>query len=637
MTDIMLGRKPPPRARLGFRFAVFGLVIVLVIGLLTTRLFYLQVVQGGYYAGLSQENQHALIPLRSARGLVYDRAGRQLAINIPSYVVKLRPADLPFAERDAVVNRLSTLLQIPASDILQSIDRYANQSFDLVRLASDVPSDVARIIVEESTGLPGVQVSVEERREYEYGPLVSHVMGYTGAVSADELAELNGDGDYLNDDQIGKTGVEATFEDVLRGTYGEQEVEQDALGRVLRTVAVTQQPQAGDSLELTIDVEIQRQAEEALAWATKIVDLQRGVVIVMNPQTGEILAMVSNPTYDDNDFATGISNDEYQALINDPNRPLVNFGISEQYPPGSTYKLVTGSGALEDGVITPTTLVETAGYLEIGSYKYYDWNRTGFGPLDIYGGFAQSSDTFFYQMAGDLGIDRLGYWANQWGYGQRTGIDLPAEARGIVPTNDWKENLFNQPIYPGEVYQAGIGQGYDAATPLQVLNSYNALANGGSLLKPQIVRRVLAPDGTVIQDFQPELIHKVDVDPNTLLTMRLAAREVVTSRHTFNLVDLPLVVSGKTGTAEFGVRDSQGRLPYHTWFAAFVPKFTDTQPGDPAATDSELAILAFAYDSNTKGNAAVEIVKYFLQQHYNLGVDLTRPDLLAKGNFYGGH
>ncbi len=423
-----------------------------------------------------------------------------------------------------------------------------------------MPSDVARIIVEESTGLPGVQVNVEERREYEYGPLVSHVMGYTGAVTADELAQLNGDGAYLNDDQIGKTGVEATFEDVLRGTYGQQEVEQDALGRVLRTVAVTQQPQAGNSLELTIDVEIQRQAEEALAWATKIVDLQRGVVIVMNPQTGEILAMVSNPTYDDNDFATGISNDEYQALIDDPNRPLVNFGISEQYPPGSTFKLVTGSGALEDGVITPTSLVETAGYLQIGSYTYYDWNRQGFGPLDIYGGFAHSSDTFFYQLAGDLGIDRLGYWANQWGYGARTGIDLPAEARGIVPTNEWKENLFNQPIYPGEVYQAGIGQGYDAATPLQVLNSYNALANGGSLLKPQIVRRVLAPDGTVVQDFQPELIHKVDVDPNTLLTMRLAAREVVTSRHTFNLVDLPIVVSGKTGTAEFGVRDSQGRL-----------------------------------------------------------------------------
>ncbi len=636
MTDFMLGRKPPPRTRLGFRFAVFGLVIVLVIGLLTTRLFYLQIVQGGYYAGLAQENGRALLPLRSARGLIYDRAGRQLAINIPSFVVRIRPADLPFNERDEVVRRLSALLEIPESDIVQAIDRYANQSFELVRLATDVPSDVARIIVEESGVLPGVQVNVEERREYEYGALVSHVMGYTGAITAKELALLS-DAGYLNDDQIGKTGVEATFEDVLRGRYGQQEVEQDALGRILRTVQVTQQPETGNSIELTIDVEIQRQAEEALKWATDIVNLSRGVVIVMNPQTGEILAMVSLPTYDDNLFARGITNAEYQALIEDPNRPLVNFGLSEQYPPGSTYKLVTGTGALEDGVITPNTLVETAGFLEIGTYKYYDWNRRGFGPLDIFGGFSHSSDTFFYQLAGQMGIDRLGHWANEFGYGSRTGIDLPAEARGIVPTDAWKQNLFSQPIYPGEVYQAGIGQGYDAATPLQVLNSYAALANGGSLLKPQIVRRVLAPDGTVVEEFQPELIHRVDADPSTLRTMRLAAREVVTSRHTANLVDLPIVVAGKTGTAEFGLRDSQGRLPYHTWFTAFIPKFSETHVGDPAATDSELAIVAFAYGSNTKGNAAVEIVKYFLQQHYDLNVDLTRPDLLEKGNFYGGH
>ncbi|HUR17143.1 MAG TPA: penicillin-binding transpeptidase domain-containing protein, partial [Candidatus Limnocylindrales bacterium] len=296
-----------------------------------------------------------------------------------------------------------------------------------------------------------------------------------------------------------------------------------------------------------------------------------------------------------------------------------------------------GSGALEDGIIKDSTLVETAGYIEIGTYRYYDWNRRGFGPLDIYGGFAHSSDTYFYQLAGTLGIDRLGQWASEWGFGQRTGIDLPAEARGIVPTNEWKQNLFSEPIYPGEVYQAGIGQGYDAATPLQVLNAYNALANGGNLLKPQIVRRVLAPDGTVVSEFQPELIRELDVSKDTLRIMRLAAREVVTSRHTFNLVDLPFVVAGKTGTAEFGLRDDKGRLPYHTWFAAFVPNFTETQEGNPEATDSELAILAFAYDSNTKGNAAVEIVKYFLQDHFDVGVDLTRPDLLAKGNFYGGH
>ena len=217
--------------------------------------------------------------------------------------------------------------------------------------------------------------------------------------------------------------------------------------------------------------------------------------------------------------------------------------------------------------------METAGYLEIGTYKYYDWNRRGFGPLDIYGGFAHSSDTYFYQLAGSLGIDRLASLGDRVRL-RSIGPALtfrPRRAASYPPTNG-SMNVFGGPIYPGEVYQAGIGQGYDAATPLQVLNSYTALANGGSLLKPQIVRRVLAPDGTVVEDFQPELIRQVNVDPDTLRTMRLAAREVVVSRHTANLVDLPIVVAGKTGTAEFGVRDSQDRLPYHTWFAAFVPQ-----------------------------------------------------------------
>jgi penicillin-binding protein 2 len=233
-------------------------------------------------------------------------------------------------------------------------------------------------------------------------------------------------------------------------------------------------------------------------------------------------------------------------------------------------------------------------------------------------------------------MDRLAYWANQWGFGQRTGIDLPAEARGIIPTDEWKRELFNEPIYPGEVLHAGIGQGYDTATPLQVLNAYAALANGGKLMKPQIVHRVLGPDGNVARDFVPEVIHELDIEPQHLRTMREAARRVVTIRHTYNLVNLPIVLAGKTGTAEFGTRDSQGRLPFHSWFVAFVPKFDEDTPGDPARTDSELAIVAFAYDSNTKGNAATEIVKYFLQMHYGIERDYRRPDLLERGNFYGG-
>jgi penicillin-binding protein 2 len=635
MNDYVLGQPEPPRTKLGARFAVFGLVIVLVVGLLTTRLFYIQVVSGGYYAGLAQDAASTTQSMTAARGLIYDRAGRPVAINVPSYVVRVRPGDLPFTDRDGVVSRLSQLLNVSSSDIIQALDRNANQRYEYVNIATDVPEDVARLIDEESRDLPGVDVETQEAREYEYGPLLSHVLGYTGSVTADDLAnpDLQSAG-YLNNDEIGKTGVEATFESDLRGTYGSEQVERDSNGRVTRTVSIDQQPVAGDSLELTIDTQIQKEAQQALDWATGIVNLTRGVVIVMNPQTGEILAMVSNPSYDDNMFAQGISTDQYQALVDDPNRPLINYAISDQFPPGSTYKLVTGSGALMDGAITPDTQIQTAPYLSIGPYKYWDWNKRGFGPLNITQGFADSSDTFFYQLAGDLGADRLAYWAQQFGFGQKTGIDLPGEVGGIIPTNDWKQSVFGQNVYPGEVYQAGIGQGYDAATPLQVLNAYAALANGGTLYVPQIVRRVLAPDGSVVQDFQPQVLQQVGVSQDVLQTMRLAARQVVTTRHTFNLVDEPLVVAGKTGTAEFGTRDAEGRLPFHTWFVAFVPNFTATQPGDPAKTDSQLAIIAFAYNSNTKGNAATEIVKYFLQEHYNLGVDLTRPDLLQQDNFY---
>jgi penicillin-binding protein 2 len=599
-------------------------------------LFYLQIGRGGYYSSVNGQNRLTLQPIPAVRGLIYDRAGRLLATNVASYVITVTPADLPFPERDRVVDRLSQLLAIDREQIIEALDRNAGLRFDPVTIATDVPVELARVVTEESRDLPGVAVSIANRREYAYGPLVAHVVGYTGAVTQNDL-DKEGNQGYLSNDVIGRAGVEATFEQQLRGTYGVEQVERDGSGQVVRTVGVIDPPKDGDSLELTLDTQTQTEAEIAVKWAMDLVGLQRGVMIVMNPQTGEILAMVSLPSYDDNLFAKGISQTDYQALVDDKAGPLTNFAISEQYPPGSTYKLVTGAGALQDNLIKDTTTLETKPFLQIGPYKYWDWNHTGFGPLNIYDAFGHSSDTFFYQLAGMLGIDRLGYWAKEWGFGEKTGVDLPNEARGIVPTNDWKQTVFNQPIYPGETYQAGIGQGYDAVTPLQMIDAYSALANGGTLYRPQIVRRILAPDGSVVQDFTPDVIRQIPLDPQVLEDMRLAARRVLTIRHTYNLVDLPIMLAGKSGTAEFGIRDSEGRLPFHSWFAAFVPKFTADQEGDVTKTDSELAVLAFAYDSRTRGNAATEIVKYFLQMHYNLGVDLRRPDLLRRGNFYGGN
>jgi penicillin-binding protein 2 len=631
------GRPSEPRSFT--RFLFFGLAVVICASILTFRLFSLQVTSGGQLASISAQNRTVQEAIPSTRGLIYDRNGRLLVSNVASYSVRIRPADLPESRRDEVVAALASLIGMDPADINIAIDSNPGSRFDYVRVASDVPAEVASFIAENGDALPGVQVQTETRREYETGPLLSQVIGYEGPVNAQELAKLKDVG-YQPDDLIGRAGVESTYEDQLRGTYGEQTVERDATGRRLDVLSIDQQPVAGDSLQLTIDMRTQQLALKALQWGIKAANLKGGVVIVMNPQTGEVLAMVSLPTYDDNAFAQGISGKAYQALVNDKFKPLVNHAISEQYPPGSTYKLVTGSAGLADHKITVGERLHTASYLTIGGARFHDWQPGGFGPCNLYCGFAQSSDTYFYQVAARVGIDRLGYWANQFGFGKKTGIDLPGEAVGTVPSNQWKQETLGAPIYPGETYLAGIGQGYDAVTPIELLNAYCALANGGTLYEPRVVRDVIGPDGSVVQPFQPTVLGKVGISPAILATMRHAARDVLVVRHTYNFIDMPIIAAGKSGTAQFGTPDSRGILPYHSWGVYFVAKNPYRQASDPvgwkavARTDSNLAILAFAYDSQTKGNAATEIAKYFVQLYFNVKKDYRLPNLLRKGNFY---
>jgi penicillin-binding protein 2 len=625
-----LDERPKPVRSLS-RFLTFALIVVIGISGLTARLFYLQIVDGSHLATLAVHNRTVLEAIRSPRGLIYDRNGRPLVTNVPTFVVKLRPSDMTVEQRPVVVDRLSALLGMPAADINATIDGNPGSTFDLVRIAGDVNEPTARLISEAGADLPGVEVDVEARRQYADGPLMSQILGYSGPVSGGQLATLKTLG-YLPDDLIGKAGVEAQYETELRGTYGSQSVEQDASGRRTQVLQTVTPAQPGDSLTLTIDTNDQQQAQKALTWAMRTIGLKRGVVIVMNPQTGEILAMVSLPTYDNNQFAKGISNAEYAKLLNNPDKPLLNHAIQEHFPPGSTYKLVAGTGVLADKKITDKTKVQTHPYLTLGSTRFYDWNRRGFGACNIYCGFGHSSDTFFFQMAGKLGIDRLGYWAKQYGFGHLTGIDLPNEVPGIVPTNQWKQDTLGEKIFPGEVYQAGIGQGYDVVTPLQLINAYAALANGGTVYQPQVVHDIVGPDGSVVRPFAPKVLHKMAVPASVLRIMRNAARNVVVVRHTYNLVDLPIKVAGKSGTAEFGTRDSKGRLPFHSWFVGFVPK--DPKHGSFNNADSQLVVLAFAYDSRTKGNVGTEIVKYFLQLHFGIKHDYRLPNLLKRGNFY---
>jgi penicillin-binding protein 2 len=613
------------------RFLVFGLVVVIAVGTLTARLFYLQITNGTEFTAISTRQRTVDEPIPAPRGYMYDRNGRLLVKNVPTFAVKVRPADLPDAMRDQVVARLAALLRMDPAEINATIDGNPGSAFDLVRVAQDVDRQTAQLISEAGFELPGVEVAVEARRQYTDGSLMAQLLGYTGPVSAEQLPDLREKG-YQPDDLLGKVGLEAQYETELRGTYGAQTVARDKTGRRTQVLQTVREAVPGASLTLTIDTKAQRNAQKALKWAMDKIGMTRGVVIAMNPQTGEILAMVSLPTYNNNKFARGISQAEYKKLLDNKDKPLLNHAIQAHYAPGSTYKLVTGTGGLADRDITPSTRLMTKSFLTLGDTKFYEWNRRGWGPCDIYCGFGHSSDTFFYQVAGMLGIDRLAYWARQYGFGAPTGVDLPGEVEGIVPDNAWKQDALGAPVFPGETYQAGIGQGYDAVTPLQLINAYAALANGGTLYQPQIVREIVGPDGTVTRPFEKKVLHKLKAKPSVLRTMREAARETVTLRHTYNLVDLPIKIAGKSGTAEFGTPDSKGRLPYSSFFVGFTPK--DPRNGSFADHDSRLIVMAFAHDSRTKGNAATEIVKYFFQLHYGIEKDYRLPENLERTNFY---
>ena len=637
--QLRVGASGPAQRNLAPRFVAFGIAIILAVTGLGLRLFQLQLAEGSTYAAFQELQLTTDRAIPVARGLIYDRQNRLLVENVPTFVLRVLPADLPFDDRLEVAERISRLTNVKTRKIIERLDRHTGSMYELVRIA-DIDTETARVIAEDPGLFPGVQVDLEARRNYTQGKLMSHVLGWTGRISGPEYQRLSDDG-YYPEDLLGKAGLEATYEDVLRGTYGLEEVDLDRQGHEVRAPVMLQQPEPGRSLVLTIDTTVQKDAQKALMWAMDRIGVKRGALIAMDPQNGEILAMVSLPAYDNNQFAQGISMSDYSKLLEDPSKPMLNVAISEQYPPGSTYKLVAGTGALADGRISPTSRLKTEPFLEIGDWKYWEWNREGWGPLNIYDGFGHSSDTFFYQLAGRLGIDRLAYWAHQYGFGKPTGIELPGEASGIVPSNEWKRRTLNEIYFTGELYQAGIGQGYNMSTPIQLLNAYAALANGGTLFKPQLVRKILDADGSVLERVQPTVIRKMDVDKSVLRTMRAAARRVVTIRHTGNLVDLPIVVAGKSGTAEFGIRDKQGRLPFSNWFAAFVPKEARKTASDPTGVnaikreDSDLVVLAYLDDTRTKGNAATEVVKYFLQLHYGLQVDLRNWEVLQRDNNYG--
>jgi penicillin-binding protein 2 len=624
MADVNDGRVDLARSR--SRFVAFGVVAALLVVTLGGRLFQLQVVSGDELARRAAEDRTALVAVPAPRGLIFDREGRPLAVNTPSWTVKVRPADLPDARRRSILATVARITGGNAAAMAARLEAFSGSPYDLVPVQRGVERGPALVLGERAASLPGIVVEVEPIRRYlddtgaTVGGLLAHVVGYTGPVTRDDLDELAGRG-YLPDDVIGKSGVEASYENELRGVYGQERVQRDASGRTVKVIETVREPRPGTNLMLTIDARTQSLATTALKWGMQAANVSQGVTIVMNPQTGEILAMVSMPTYDNNTFARGITAAEYQVYLDNDARPLRNHAISDIYPPGSTFKLVTGIAAMEEGVTTAAQRWPTYGCYQIpgapAGQCLYDWNRQGFGPLSMVDAFAKSSDTFFYQMAVHTGIDNLAKWANELGFGETSGIRLPGEEPGIVASTAWARQQGRPGVFTGEVAQAGIGQNVIAVTPLQILDAYAAVANGGHLMRPMIVRGETDAAGTLTRAYEPDVIRELSADPATLQTMRIGAREVITSGHAYNIrdLDLPGALSGKTGTAEFGELTPGGTLPFHSWFVAYLPS-------SAGATDAELAVVTFSYSAVVPGNVSAEVVKYFLQLYYDLDEDL---------------
>jgi penicillin-binding protein 2 len=624
MADVNEGQDDLRRSRP--RFVAFGVAAAVLLLALGGRLFQLQVVSGDELARRAAADRTALVPIPAPRGLIFDRAGRPLAVNGPSWTVKVRPADLPAGDRTRVLTQVARITGGDAIEMRRRLQAFSGSGYDLVPVQAGVSRDAALVIGEEAEALPGIVVEVEPVRRYlddagkVAGALLSQVVGYTGPVTRDDLAALEDRG-YLRDDVIGKAGVEASFEDELRGAYGSQRVQRDSSGRQLKVIETVRQATPGTNLMLTIDAETQALATKALKWGMDVANVSQGVTIVMNPQTGEILAMVSLPAYDNNKFADGISAEDFSVYLDDSNRPLRNHAISDIYPPGSTFKLVTGIAAMEEGVTTASRQWPTYGCYQIPDAPkgqcLFDWNRQGFGPLAMVDAFAKSSDTFFYQMAVHTGIDPLAKWANELGFGELSGIRLPGEEPGIIASTEWARQQGRQGVFTGEVAQAGIGQNVVAVTPLQLLNAYAAVANGGHLMEPMIVRGETDDAGDLVREYAPKVNRELATDPSTLQTMRIGAREVITSGHAYNIrdLDLPGALSGKTGTAEFGELTPGGTLPFHSWFVAYLPSRA-------GATDADLAVVSFTYSAVVPGNVSAEVVKYFLQMYFGLDQDL---------------
>lgn len=558
-------------------FLLFVCIFALTLGALLLRIWQLQIMHGRDFFAAAQGNRERIIPIPAERGLIFDRRGEQLTENIPSFSLAVTPQHLPkeSSARGALVEKLSRLIGQPADHVWQILDEYGAYSYESIVIQENLEYETALSVQIAAAELPGIHIVRGSRRQYlqgvpDHGRSLSHVIGYEGKLSRTELDTLYADG-YLPSDFIGKTGVEKTYETYLRGVYGKKRVEVNALGREQATLAEVP-PTPGYHLTLSIDAEMQRALESFLEQALVAHQKKRAAGVVLDPKNGSVLALVSLPSFDNNHFSGGISQELYRTYSEDENQPLFQRAVSGMYPSGSTVKPIIAAAALAEGIITAQSVFLSTGGLRVGQWFFPDWLPGGHGWTGVIASLANSVNTFYYYIGGGyetfrgLGVEKIAKYLQLFGFGQALGVDIPGEASGFVPSEAWKEEVKREAWYIGDTYNLSIGQGDLLVTPLQVTAMTSAIANDGILYRPHVVESIVNPVTEEAVPVTPSVIRGHFIGPEHLAVVRAGMRACVTSGSCRRLADLPFAAAGKTGTAQW-----RADRPNHSWFTSFAP------------------------------------------------------------------
>jgi penicillin-binding protein 2 len=550
------------------------LLLILIIGLaiLILRSFNLQVQKGDYYNLLSEGNRIRKFVIPASRGIVFDKNEELLVRNIPRFSVYITVADLPAKAEDYedVLKKLTELIAIEMDDIknIIEIQKEKRAIYQPISIKDNLSHDEALKLKIAIKDLAGVNLEVNQQREYLSGNNLSAIMGYVGRINEEEYDEKKEQG-YLINDIIGKAGIEYSYETVIRGVNGFEQVEVDALGKKKKVLGV-EKPTAGSNLYLTIDKEFQDQVSSILQDNLKKHGKRRASVVILNPQNGKILSLLSLPTYDNNLFAQGISQQDYQQLLDDPDKPLFFRAIAGEYASGSTIKPVWSAAALQEGIITPQTSILSTGGINVYKWHFPDWRAGGHGQTNVKKAIADSVNTFYYYISGGyndfkgMGIKKMGEYAKLFNIGELTGISLPGERAGLFPSEEWKLNRKGEVWYIGDTYHVSIGQGDLLATPLQVAIWTAFFANKGKIFKPQVVDKINQNERII--EIPPEIIREGFIDDEYIEVVKQGMRQGVTQGSSKYLYDLPVKVGGKTGTAQWNKNKDN-----HAWWTGFAP------------------------------------------------------------------